>query len=265
MWLVFTDLDGTLLDHDTYSFQPALPALERLRKRGIPLMFVTSKTRAEVERWREATGNTHPFIVENGGAVFVPEGYFPFAVPSGAHREGYEVMELGDRYEDLVESLLEASRQTQCPVAAFHAMTDEQVAARCQLPVDEAALARKREYDEAFEILDESKSGALLKAIEARGKRWTRGGRFHHILGASGKAAAVQRLTGLFVEQHGSVRSLGLGDGLNDAAFLNVVDEPVLIRSRFAEELQRAVPRGRLTRRPGPEGWNEAVLEVIQD
>lgn len=66
MQTVFTDLDGTLLDHETYSWEAARPALERLELSGIPWILVTSKTRAEVELWRKQLGNRHPFIIENG-------------------------------------------------------------------------------------------------------------------------------------------------------------------------------------------------------
>ncbi|MCG7852909.1 MAG: HAD hydrolase family protein, partial [Methanosarcinaceae archaeon] len=48
-YVVFTDLDGTLIDHDTYSYKAARPALAALKKQGIPLIFCTSKTRAEIE------------------------------------------------------------------------------------------------------------------------------------------------------------------------------------------------------------------------
>ena len=76
--LVFTDLDGTLLDHESYSFEPALPALAVLKEKNIPLVLCTSKTRAEIELFRIQLKNIHPFISENGGAIFVPKGnYFP--------------------------------------------------------------------------------------------------------------------------------------------------------------------------------------------
>ena len=46
--LVFTDLDGSLLDHDTYDWQPASAWLTRLEQRAIPVIPTTSKTRAEL-------------------------------------------------------------------------------------------------------------------------------------------------------------------------------------------------------------------------
>jgi len=72
--LVFTDLDGSLLNHDDYSFEEARPALDRLRKAKIPLIFVTSKTCREVEPLQNRLGLREPFIVENGGGIFVPRG-----------------------------------------------------------------------------------------------------------------------------------------------------------------------------------------------
>ena len=99
--LVFSDLDATLLDHSTYSFAAAGPALLELKERGIPLILCTSKTRAETEVHRRALGNTHPFIIENGGAVYVPESYFAFPAPVGRISRGYEVIEFGTPYEKL--------------------------------------------------------------------------------------------------------------------------------------------------------------------
>jgi mannosyl-3-phosphoglycerate phosphatase len=265
MWLVFSDLDGTLLDHETYSFEPARPALERLKRLKVPLVLTTSKTRAEVEVWRRRLDNHHPFIVENGGAIFVPRGTFPFGTPGSVTRDNYCVIEFGARYETLVEALHGAAREAECGVRGFHEMTAEQVSARCNLPLEDATLAKQREYDEVFEILSDACAERLLRAIEARGLHWTRGGRFYHIMGDSDKAAAVASLSALYQKAFGEVTVIGLGDGLNDASFLNAVDLPVLIRSRQTAELRKAVPRGRLTERPGPEGWNRAILEMIPE
>ncbi len=77
--VVFSDLDGTLLEIGDYPLREAEPALQRLRSEGIPLVLCTSKTFAEVEWYRDRLRNTHPFIVESGGAIYIPKGYFPFS------------------------------------------------------------------------------------------------------------------------------------------------------------------------------------------
>jgi len=81
--VIFTDLDGTLLGRETYSFEPAQPALQLIKHKGIPLILSSSKTRAEIELYRKKLENDHPFISENGGAVFIPKDYFPFTIENG--------------------------------------------------------------------------------------------------------------------------------------------------------------------------------------
>lgn len=263
MDVVITDLDGTLLDQHSYSFELARPALAELQRRKTPVVICTSKTRAEAELWREALGNRDPFIVENGGAVYIPLDHFPFLIPAATCRAGYNVLQLGSPYVELVDALREASQESHCQVSGFANMTPSEVADKCNISTDEACLAKQREYDEPFSIEDESRTPDLLSAIEKRGKRWTRGGRFHHITGANDKAKAVRLLLGIYRQVDAGVRSIGLGDGPNDASFLNEVDVPILIKSPLIRELRSAVPRGRVTLSSGPEGWNQAILELL--
>jgi mannosyl-3-phosphoglycerate phosphatase len=262
MIIIFTDLDGTLLDHDTYSYDAALPALAVISDLCVPLVICTSKTRAEVELWRTRLKNRHPFIVENGGALCVPRNYFPLSFNAPVWRGDYGVIELGDSYEELVNTLCIASAESGIRVNGFHQLSTEAVAEMCGMSIAQAMLAKQREYDEPFEILD-SPAERLLCSIKNRGKRWTRGGRFYHITGANDKAHCVSLLTHYYREVFGDVTSVGLGDGLNDAAFLNVVDIPIVLPSAASEQLRKVVPRCRLAHSPGPEGWKDAVLQIL--
>lgn len=69
---VITDLDGTLLDHETYSWAEASEAKEMLASRHIPLVMCSSKTVSEIQTFRASLEINYPFIVENGGAVYLP-------------------------------------------------------------------------------------------------------------------------------------------------------------------------------------------------
>jgi mannosyl-3-phosphoglycerate phosphatase len=142
-------------------------------------------------------------------------------------------------------------------------MTVAEVGQVCGLPLNSAALAKEREFDEAFLIIDSDRTGDLLAAIDSEGKHWTRGGRFYHIVGNNDKAAAVTALLDLYRVCGQPVHSIGIGDGMNDAAFLNVVDVPILIRTPWFQELQAAVPKGKVTTSRGPRGWNEAIMQLF--
>ena len=73
--VVFSDLDGTLLD-ENYSFEVAQPVIARLKALNVPIVLCSSKTRLEIEYFRTKMGINDPFISENGAAIFVPSGYF---------------------------------------------------------------------------------------------------------------------------------------------------------------------------------------------
>ena len=263
--LVLSDLDGTLLDHTTYAFDAARAALERLRDARVPLVLCTSKTRAEVEPLRAALDNAHPFIVENGGAVYVPVGYFPFGIEGAERRGDYAVVPLGDAYAELTRALASASQASGVEVRGFAEMTDREVAAETGLTLADARLARQREFDEPFVILEPARAPELFAAIEREGKRWMSGGRFHHITGANDKAAAVRLLIALYRRQLGDVRTIGLGDAPNDAEFLREVDVPILIASPRVDQLRALVPGGQVTTLEGPAGWNATVLAVLDE
>jgi mannosyl-3-phosphoglycerate phosphatase len=244
MHVVFTDLDGSLLDARTYSFEAARPTLERMAQAAIPVVFVTSKTRAETEFWRWQMQNIHPFIVENGGALFIPHGYFPFAIEDAAPLPSYDAIELGAPYAELVRDLAEAADAAGCQVRGFADMSDNEVAKECGLPVGQARLARLREYDEPFMLL-QGVEGQLRREIEARGQRHTRGGRFHHICGANDKGAAVARAIELYRRAHGEVLTIGLGDAPNDEPFLRLMDQSIMLSQG------------------GPAAWNEAIRGIL--
>lgn len=248
--LVFSDMDGTILDHDTYSFEAALPALARLRELRIPVIFATSKTRVETEHWRHAMNTPHPFIVENGGAAYIPAN------------DGYEVRVWGTPYAQLVDALQRASIASGCPVRGFASMTQAEIATACGLPLEMAAMAANREYDEPFEVLVTSRAEGLVKAITDEGLRVTRGGRFWHITGANDKGIAVQAVQRLYAEPR---RTIGLGDGLNDVPLLLACDVAVIIRSTQSDAIQQQVAHGTITKSRGPAGWNEAILSLFRN
>ncbi len=262
MKIVITDLDGTLLNGLTYSYDPAWPAIQALRDRNMPLILCSSKTRAEIEGWRERLKIDTPFIVENGGAIYVPRNYFPFQVEHSTERDGYDVIEFGEPYHEVVQALRSASRETGCETLGFHQMSVAEICLRTLLPVRDAQWAKQREYDEPFEILGLN-SHNLLTAIEKRGKRWTRGDRLYHINGKNNKALAVVRLISLYRTAYGAVTTIGIGNGHNDVDFLKLVDTPIIVRSRFAVAIAKQLPNGWVTNSPGPYGWKEGIQKSI--
>ena len=262
--IVFTDLDGTLLDANTYSFEPARAAIEALNEAGIPLVLCTSKTRLETERWRRALSNVHPFIVENGGAAFIPEGYFGPDVRYDKRDGGYGILEFGRPYAELRLAFEEIRASTGLPLRGFGDMDADEIARRCGFTRHDAALATVREYDEPFTGIEAGLLPRIVQEAEKRGLRVISGGRFHHLVGGSDKGRAVRALRSLYEAGGGAVSSIGLGDSDNDEPMLRAVDIPILVRRPDGSRLE-AIPLPELIIAPhaGPEGWREAILGIL--
>ena len=127
-FVVYSDLDGCLLDRETYAFAAARPALELLKRRRIPLVLCSSKTQAEVEFYRTALGLADPFVVENGGAVLIPLRPLP-AGPAPPNGGGpYLKVELGVPYARLTESLRAIRGATGLALFGFGDMSVREVA-----------------------------------------------------------------------------------------------------------------------------------------
>ncbi|MBS4097086.1 MAG: HAD-IIB family hydrolase [Sulfuricella sp.] len=260
--LVFSDLDGTLLDPVAYSSTGAEPALALLRARGIPLLLCSSKTRAEMVAVRRRLGNEHPFIAENGGGIFIPPGYFAVPPDNAQDLAGYRVVILGTPHAEVRRRFVALRERLGVAVRGFTDMTVEEVAALTGLDVALAALARQRDFDEPF-VFEGAPDPGFLRAIEESGLTWTQG-RLFHILGRHDKGRAVRLLRGLFERERGPSLAIGLGDALNDLPLLEAVDQAVLVRHADGScDARLAVPGLLTSVRPGPPGWGETLLQLL--
>ena len=270
-YVVFTDLDGTLLDADTYSFTEALPALEALRARGIPLVLVSSKTRAEMEPLRRRLRHRGPFIVENGAAVFIPHGYFDFPIVRSRVKSCYDVIELGLPYYMLRDVLKQIEDAVETPIKGFGDLSVDEVMQLTNLSRTDAMLAQIREYDEPY-LLEGPPAlvEEVCRQIITRGLRWTKGGRLFHLTGDNDKGEATELLLRCYRRQQrlrdrpDRVESVGIGDGVNDAPLLAAVDYPILVQKPDGS-YDPDIHIGGLTKAQGigPAGWNHAIMSLL--
>ena len=267
--MIFTDLDGTLLDHETYEWKEAEPALKRCGELGIPIILVSSKTGAEMDPIRLKMGLSDPFISENGGGVFFPPELTLKPPPGTVFAEfssDIRKLPLGKPYGYLVNSLQEIRRELNLEIRGFSDMTPEEISLRTGLDPASSRLAAKREYDEPF-IMPEGEGvnlGSLFKAAKERGLKITTGGRFFHLHGETDKGMAVDKLATWYRKYHSGVETIALGDSPNDFSMLKRAEHPVLIRSsRQFPGIEQEIPNLRRTREKGPKGWNTAVMGLL--
>jgi len=261
--IVFTDLDGTLLD-EHYSFEPAVEAVEKLKSKGVPIIICTSKTLPEVLHYREALSIKDPFIVENGGAIFIEKDYY--LKPSGNFKENdrFYIVEFGTPYEKLIEALKKIQEKGY-KLKGFYEMSPEEISDVTGLSLQQSIWAKQRQYDEVI-IYNDSKEKLekLKEELQQMGLSYT-AGKFHHIKGNYNKATAVNTLKKLYSEYFKDLYTVALGDSRNDLEMLSEADMAVVIRhynGAYDESLLH-IKNAYYTRKPGPEGWAEAIEHLL--
>jgi mannosyl-3-phosphoglycerate phosphatase len=266
--LVITDLDGSLLDHDDYSYGPAKPVLQVLEEMRIPVIFASSKTRAEMLELRAELGNEHPFIVENGAAICIPERYFQ-KQPAGTElRDGYWVRELAPsrtHWKDALDKLRE--KMPGC-FMDFATAGTAGIVEMTGLSAEKAALANEREYSEPVQWRGSDLDlKEFLFKLSAAGARVLKGGRFYSVAGDCDKGQALVWLREEYAlaARASAVYDLAVGDGENDVPMLEVARHALQIpaQHRALPELDRVdgviVGEGY-----GPEAWAAGVREWLR-
>jgi len=269
MYLIFSDLDGTLLDEDTYSFKEAKAAINFLKNRDIPLILCSSKTRFEIEIYSKKMGlSLYPFISENGGAIFIPKQTLNLTDFNYKFIDGYQTIELGAPYKFIKKCFQQIKKDLNLSIKGFSEMKVEEIVSLTNLSLMEAKLAQRREYSEPFIYKDDPDKLPLLKrAISEFRLNLTRGGRFYTLMAGNDKGKAVQILIRLYQQTFPdrSIVSVGLGDSLNDVPMLLQVDKPVVIKRKREGHLKYDFKNAYLTQAPGPQGWAEAIFKILKE
>ena len=251
--LIFTDLDGTLLDHDTYSWSPARPMLEKLSAAGIPVVLASSKTGAEMMPLRADMGLTSaPLICENGAGVIAAG-----VTGDTGDREAYW------RLRAALDALLSDLR---APFEGFGDMGAARIAEVTGLAPDAAEAAATRAFSEpGLWRGDTDGRDAFLAALSAEGIQGRHGGRFLTLSHGGTKADRMAEIAA----EYGNPTTIALGDAPNDREMLEKADHGIVIANPHGIALPdlpgEASGRIRRSRVPGPAGWSMDLTALLSE
>lgn len=277
MLVIFTDLDGTLLDYDGYTWQRAGGSLQHVRARGVPLVFCSSKTMQEQLAYQREIEIDEPMVVESGGAVAVPEDYFSrdvlkaVAEESGASLSAvgeHRILALGRVHVEVREALEAVREQTGLPVRGITEISLKELMEATGLPEAQAMRARSRDFSEAVH-LDAGPEAwdALASGLEERGFGLQGSGPLATVVDAStDKGRGVRVVRELFRRSLGEeVETVALGDGASDAPMFEAVDRAFLVERKGGGWAEVELPGLERVEGVGPHGWEPVVRELLDE
>ena len=260
-YLIFSDIDNTLLQsyiikegeiYHTEEYGEIKEIVQRLRKNHIPLVLCSSKTRVEQEKIRKYLEIEDPFIVENGGAIYIPENYFPI-----------DLEELGLSINRIDKNLV--IELSHIEFTAVHDLSLPELAQKVGITKNDEKLMASREYSETVLEININELDNLKKILNHRGLRILQGTRYNTISSLHDKGSAISILKKLYAMkfEKEQIESIGIGDALNDIPMFENVDKPFLVRN--IQNSYTPMKINNLTRviGIGQTGWKEIILKYI--
>lgn len=293
---MFTDIDGTLVDINTAEYGKETDKLIRLiKERNIPLILTSAKTRLEQNKIREDLGLSDPFIVENGGAIVIPKGYFPdYALRDIKYplRETQEtkneardvnheiVVELGKPADYIRAKLSDIRKKYSINFRGVADISVEKLSNLALISRDQAKRMAQRNYGETILQIQSEDIARFIKYVQEDGMKVIHGGRFFDVTVGTDKGIAVGILKKLFKDKfHNNVTFFGIGDSTNDIPMLNLMDIPILVQRQDSSwvdygeiKMKNAVDSSRSSISSnklikvegiGPNGWENAIHKII--
>ena len=291
---MFTDIDGTLVDINTAEYGKETDKLIRLiKERNIPLILTSAKTRLEQNKIREDLGISDPFIVENGGAIVIPKGYFPdYALrdikypvretqetKNGARDVNHEiVVELGKPADYIRAKLSDIRKKYSINFRGVADISVEKLSNLALISRDQAKRMAQRNYGETILQIQSEDIARFIKYVQEDGMKVIHGGRFFDVTVGTDKGIAVGILKKLFKDKfHNNVTFFGIGDSTNDIPMLNLMDIPILVQRQDSSwvddgeiKMKNAVDSSRISSNKlikiegiGPNGWENAIHKII--
>lgn len=250
MLLIFSDLDATLLDHNTYSFQEALPALQLIRKRKIPLILSSSKTYDEMIVIKKELNNHDPFIYENGSGIYFEDNK----------------VSLGTSHSEISNLLQDLKKRFS--FTSFYDLGPAGIQKETGLDIHASERAYRREFTEPLIWKDSTQNLIIFKQLlQQNNLTAAQGGRFLTISSAKNKGDAL-----LWVKKRYEsiakvkITTIGLGDSENDINMLDCADNAIIVR--HPKKLPPNINGHAsliITDAIGPKGWNEAIINILDE
>ena len=251
--LIFSDLDGTLLNRDTFSFDEIKNYILYLISNDISLIPNSSKTKEEINEFNKKLGEDLPYVVENGAAIFdlhLINSNFPEEIVLS--REIEEILTIFN--EKIPKNLVSKLK-------FLHNLDLSDQMKILGLSKEKIRTALKRKY--SIPLLfngNISEKREIKNLVKSAGLTLQEGGRVINLCDNVSKSTAMKKVVKLFNKiSNDKLTTIAVGDNFNDLEMLKNSDIPCLVfNDKFTLETIN-INNCLVSKKSAPEGWEEIV------
>jgi predicted mannosyl-3-phosphoglycerate phosphatase (HAD superfamily) len=169
--IVFCDVDSLVPVRGKMApgFDEFIAELEHL---AMPIVWVTNRTRLQIDDPRRKLGHNHPFIAEGGCGVYLPEGYFHLRPAKTVRLGRFTCLPIAEPQPAAAEALEELSAETGVAVVPLRSLSPRELAQNSGLPAQQAELTRHRDFDELFFFAGAAEADVRRFTAESSDRHW---------------------------------------------------------------------------------------------
>ena len=265
-YLIFTDLDGTLLDHENYSFGANKKTISTIINNKNEIIFNTSKTFSECKKLlKELKLSNMPFSTENGAVLYFPKIRFNKIKNSSSFEKYWKVRTAKLSSKNWHQFLLKKQKK-------FNFLIAQDLSPKIlkkYTNLDNTSKMLNREASQIILWKDSLVNLKKFKNVLKSEKKGVliQGSRFMQVSSVCNKRIAKKLISHAYDYQfYGtySKNTIALGDSKNDIDMLNSANYPCLIKNRSGYFLKLRSNKKNIIKSSkfAPDGWSQVLYKL---
>ena len=229
--IIFTNLDILLSPLEDQNYEPVISVIQELKHNNIPLILITSNTRAEIASLSQKIGLNDPLIVEQGSGIFIPQDNHQLITSETTKVDNYHLYQLGCTYTETRAALKAVQEEINKILRGFGDLDEENIQPLIGSSLAMARRAKAREFSEYFLTPNRIEIQELRQVATEYGFKITFGDRLSLIMGqgADPQKAAQWLIQNYQVTSHDKLVTIGLGQ--IDENVAKVLDSLTLVNT----------------------------------
>ena len=253
---IFTDLDASLIQRDTFKFDEIKGYIKSLISKGIYIIPNTSKTEIEINEFNKELGLNLPYISENGSSINglnLINKNFPNQINLSRDK---------DDIFKIFKKIVPENLKVKCRL--IFKMEKKVQSKIFGLSGKKLKDALNRNYSIPFIFsgnLDQRRQ--LNEIVNKGGLTLHEGGRVINICDNVSKVKSMNKIIKMVKKTEDNVKIIGVGDNYNDLDMLKNSDIACLVfNDQFTVE-RININNCIVSKNPAPIGWQEVVKMAL--